>query len=218
MLHYCCLISAHSESRCLLPQSQLKPYCSPKHTLCKFSWNVTFPNKGDHFKGFCLRKINIRCINDDVSEHSRSNFPYLPRTNRWSERLALTRLTQVVSKHLLKCHWAGHWLPARSGLPFCGRVGPLTGLWHRSWASPRDQTRDCIIYLKMQIAPSSVRFLTRITVAAGSANTLQIIIQHNNLLTLWHLCYIFIHVSRHHQHKANQREREVQWALNLFIY
>lgn len=85
-------------------------------------------------------KQNTRCcIDDDVSEYTRFTFTYFPGVDRWSERLAFTHMTQVVSKHLLKCHRARHWLPTSSRLLFCSRARPLTSLCQRRWASLWEQ-------------------------------------------------------------------------------
>lgn len=65
-------------------------------------------------------------LHDYVIECTRFNFTYLLRVDRWSERLAFTHMTQVVSQHLLKCHWARHRLPARP--LFWSRLHPLTPL------------------------------------------------------------------------------------------
>lgn len=95
-------------------------------------------------------KKKICCISDDVSEGTRFTFT-LPRVDRWSERLAFTHMTQVVTKHLLKCHRARRWLPTSSRLLFCSRACPLTPLCQRRWASLWDQHRMVLFILRCKL-------------------------------------------------------------------
>lgn len=82
------------------------------------------------------KKTN-RCIEDNVGDYARFTFACSPGVDRWwSGRLAFTRVTPVVSKHLLKCHWARHWLFTSSGLLRHIRARPLTSLCQRRRGFP----------------------------------------------------------------------------------
>lgn len=71
------------------------------------------------------------CINGDVDLPLRKS----PAVDRWSERLAFTRVTRVVTGHLLKCHRARRRASTSSRLLFCTAVWPLTSLCQGRCAS-----------------------------------------------------------------------------------
>lgn len=86
-------------------------------------------------------------------------------------------MTQAVSKHLLKCHLARHWLPSSFWLLLRSQAWPLTSLCQKRWTSLWDQHRivlfilscklllhHCTAYVSpLQLGPLFVHFLPKST-------------------------------------------------------